>query len=311
MDRIIPISVVVLAKNEADILDDCLSTLHWADEIVVIDDQSVDRTAEVAADYDARVIAHPFESFAKQRNWALRHAGLRNDWVLMLDADEASTLEFANAIECAIQEAGSETVAFRTCRRTMLGNRWLRFSDGYPVWIMRLVRKGHAEFADQGHGEIPVPAVGGKMGTIDRPFIHRPFSRGMGHWWSRHIRYAEREAWHESQLETNAKLGQLLSTDASRRRLALRSLSRKLPFRATFRFVYQYLIKGGFRDGIAGLQYCRMMACYEQMIVINKSHLRRAVQPVLADSRVFVPPPRTSRKRSAERKNVAMAVARR
>ncbi|TWU05941.1 glycosyltransferase family 2 protein [Stieleria varia] len=273
MTHRIPVSVIVLAKNEEQNIVRCLGSLHWAEELVVVDDRSTDRTAELARLHGARVVDHPFESFAQQRNWALREGGLRNDWVLMLDADEVSTPEFAAEIQRAIIDASNDTVAFRTCRKTMLGDAWLRRSDSFPVWIMRLVRRDRAWFADSGHGEVPVPEVDGEMGTIREPFVHHPFSRGLNDWWQRHIRYAEREARLEMLSATQLSWSDLIKSDASKRRRALRELARRMPCRGSLRFIYQYIVKRGFLDGRAGLQFCRMMGCYERMIVVKKWEL--------------------------------------
>ena len=98
------ITVVILTRNEADNIARCLQSLQWADELVVVDDGSTDDTVALAENNGARVIHHRFESFAKQRNWALEHGQLKNEWVLMLDADETSTPEFQAAIENARQK---------------------------------------------------------------------------------------------------------------------------------------------------------------------------------------------------------------
>ena len=265
------VSVVVLAKNEETNIKQCIDALQWADEVVVIDDGSTDATVALAENAGARVIDHKFESFAGQRNWALDHAGLRNRWVLLLDADEVSTDEFAAEIGDAIERAGENLVAYRMCRKTMLDGVWLKYSDGFPVWIMRLVRRGRASFEDSGHGEVAVPTVDGEMGTIKSPFIHYAFSRGMDDWWVRHVRYAGREANRERAQLDDATVVSLLSLDASSRRRGLRSIARKIPARGTLRFLYQYVVRGGFLDGTAGLRFCRMMGCYESMISIRKS----------------------------------------
>lgn len=264
------LAVVVLSKNEQSNIQRCLNSVRWADEIVVIDDHSEDRTAELAEQSGARVVSHAFESFASQRNWAIDHAGIKSPWVLMLDADELATSEFADEVRRKIATASTETVAFKTCRKTMLDGTWLKHSDGFPVWIMRLVRRERAYFQDSGHGEVPVPEVDGMIGTIKSPFIHESFSRGMDDWWARHTRYAKKEALRERFQESDASLLSLLSLDRSKRRKALRHLSRKLPGRGSLRFIYQYILKRGFMDGPAGYRFCKMMACYESMIVIRK-----------------------------------------
>ncbi|QEF99470.1 Glycosyl transferase family 2 [Stieleria maiorica] len=273
----LPVSAVVLAKNEESNIVRCVDSLAWADEVVVVDDGSTDATVGLAERSGARVVQHVFETFACQRNWALDHAGLRNEWVLMLDADEISTREFAEGIGKAISSARPQVVAFRTCRKTMLDGVWLRYSDGFPVWIMRLVRRGRARFEDSGHGEVPVPVVEGEMGTIPTPFVHEAFSRGMDDWWIRHVRYAGREAARERGETGSGGVSDILRFDSSRRRRALRSLARKMPARGLLRFLYQYVLRRGFMDGAAGLRFCRMMACYETMISIRKSEPEPAV----------------------------------
>ena len=270
IDRPNGLSAVVLTKNEQANIQRCLMSLKWADEVVVIDDHSEDATVELAEQLGARVLTNAFESFAAQRNWALDRGKLQFRWALMLDADEISTPAFASEIRKAIDSADDETVAFRTCRKTMLDGDWLKYSDGFPVWIMRLVRCGRARFQSSGHGEVPVPEVSGILGTIHAPFIHEAFSRGMDDWWSRHVGYAKKEAEREKSQYEDVALSCLLSPDRSRRRKALRRVSRSLPARGTLRFVYQYIVKRGFLDGRAGYRFCKMMACYESMIAARK-----------------------------------------
>lgn len=283
-----PLTVVVLARNEAENLARCLDSVSWCNERLVVDDGSTDGTLDIARQRGARVVSHRFESFASQRNWAIESGNLRNPWVLMLDADEQLTAAGRLEIERELSRAGDDVAAFRMCRKTMFLGKWIRYCDGFPVWIMRLVHRDRARFVDQGHGELPVPPVSGAMGALREPFIHYPFHRGLAHWLRRHVGYAEREAAHEFRQRGSLRLRDLWSRDPASRRLALRDLSRTIPGRPGLRFLYQYIWKWGFLDGRAGLAFCTLMAMYESMIVVMALELRRrTLDPARLDS----PPP--------------------
>lgn len=273
----LPLSVLILARNEEGNIQRCIKALQACDEVVVLDDGSTDRTAELAEACGARVLNHRFQSFATQRNWGMQFGCLKHEWVLHLDADEVVTPALLEEIARAIREMPSQTVACQMCRRTMLLDRWLRYSDGFPVWIMRLVRNnGRALFQDSGHGEVAVPDVDGEMGLIREPFLHYAFSKGLTDWIERHNRYSTREAQLELNEFSGLKWKNFFSPDRALRRRTLRSFSRRLPLRPMFRFVYQFFLKRGFLDGRAGWTYCRMMAMYEGWIVMKRNEMRRS-----------------------------------
>lgn len=269
------ISAVILAFNEARNIKRCIESLTWCDEVVVIDDYSTDATVEIAESLGARVLQHRFESFAKQRNWALEHAAIKQPWVLMLDADEVATPGFARAAQLAVHNAAADLQALCICRKTVFMGQTLNHADGFPVWIMRLVRNGVTAFEDSGHGECPVPNSVGTPKLIDEPLLHFAFSRGMDDWWSRHVRYAKREAIRESSEGARTRWSDLFATQSWKRRRQLRAITGCLPGRGLMRFLYQYVIKCGFLDGKAGLQFCRMLACYEAMISVRRGETQR------------------------------------
>ncbi|MFG0332237.1 MAG: glycosyltransferase family 2 protein [Maioricimonas sp. JB049] len=270
MSELFPLTVVVLTRNEAENIGRCLASVDWCDERVIVDDGSEDATCEIATRYGARVLQRRFDSFAGQRNWALEHGGLRNRWILMLDADEVVTLPLKHEIQRVLPAASEEVAAFRMCRRTVFLGQWLRYSDGFPVWIMRLVDRDRARFVDQGHGEVPVPPVNGRIAILHEPFDHYPFSRGIDDWVERHCRYAEREASLEAGGPMTFRWRDLLFSGAAGRRQALRTLSRGLPARPLVRFLYQYVWKRGFLDGRGGLVFSTLMAFYEALILIKR-----------------------------------------
>ena len=150
---------------------------------------------------------------------------------------------------------------------TMMQGRWLKYSDGFPVWIMRLVRNGRAEFTDCGHGEVAVPNVAGRILSVREPFLHFPFSKGLADWIDRHNHYSTREAQLELQGVQSIRWRQLVSPARAERRAAFRGLSRRVPCRPLLRLFYQYFWKRGFLDGRVGWQFSRLMAMYEGWIV--------------------------------------------
>lgn len=270
-----PLSVVVIAKNEAVNIGRCLESVAWCDDVVVVDDNSEDATASLAEALGARVLRHGFESFASQRNWALERAGLRHPWVLMLDADEVLTLEISAEIADALTTADDSVAGFLMCRKTVFFGCWLRHADGFPVWIMRLVHRDRARFVDSGHGEVPVPPVNGHLAKIREPFLHYPFSHGLSHWVDRHNLYSSREAELEIKAPPCWTWREIFQGDRPQRRKALRNLGRNLPLRPVLRFGYHYIWKLGLLDGRAGLAFSLLMASYEGLIVLKRWEQRK------------------------------------
>lgn len=279
MTERVPLSVVILARNEASNIVRCVSAVIWCDDVVVVDDSSTDETASIAANAGARVVQHRFESFASQRNWAMQHAELKHNWVLHLDADEVVTPALQQVLTKIVSAVDPGVVAFRMCRKTMFRDSWLRFSDGFPVWIMRLTDRRVARFVDQGHGEVAVPGVDGEVGTIEEPFLHFAFSKGLADWIDRHNRYSTREAELEMKSAKRVSVRELFSKDRARRRNGLRAFSRRLPIRPWLRFVYQYFAKLGFLDGRAGWTFSCLMAEYERWIVLKRDELIQWSEP--------------------------------
>ena len=272
------LSIVIITKNEEANIQRCLEAVQWCDDILVVDDFSNDRTREIAESLGARVVQNRFQSFASQRNWALNQGALRHDWVLMLDADEVLTEPLRCELEAVLPVTPADVVGFLLCRKTMFMDRWLRFSDGFPVWIMRLVRRDGVRFVDAGHGEEPVPAVAGRLLRIREPFLHYAFSKGIADWVHRHNRYSTLEANLERSQSAAWSIRELCSPNRSTRRKSLRNLSRTLPFRPFWRFCFHYLLKAGIFDGRAGWNYAYLMSVYEGLIVMKR---REKGPPVL------------------------------
>ncbi len=275
-----PVTVMIPTLNEAKNLPRCLDHLRWADEVVLIDSMSTDDTPRIAAEYGARII--PFQwngQWPKKRNWALRHADLKHEWVLMVDADEWIVPELAAEIAQAIQS--DAFVGYWVNRRFMFMGRWLRHCGYYPSWNLRLLKRGMGEFekltdvgdTHSGDNEVHEHIVPkGPVAHLKHDMLHFAFP-DIDTFIEKHNRYSNWEA--AVQLKGTGQHKTVASnTDVNLRR-HLKALSRHLPCRPTQRFLYSYILKRGFLDGLPGYIFCRLLAIYEFLSVAKYREMRR------------------------------------
>jgi glycosyltransferase involved in cell wall biosynthesis len=269
------ISTVILARDERDIIGRCIDRCTWCDDIyVVLDPGSSDGTRELLASYPVHTVEHRFEDFASQRNWALEAIPLKHPWVLMLDADELVTPAFTRELNQQIAAAGQNCDAMAICRKTLFLGRWIKRADGFPVWIMRVVRRS-VRFQSSGHGEVPLPLPAERIKRLSEPLEHYAFYKGLPQWLERHNKYSSREAAQELAQVPVSRFRNLLSLDSSVRRRELRNLARHTTLRPLLRFLYQYLFRGGFLEGREGFLYCMLLASYESNILVKRIELER------------------------------------
>ena len=175
------VSVLIPAKNEAENIRACLASVAWADEAVVVDSQSSDGTAERAAQSGARVVQfHYVPGGPKKKNWALRNVDFRNEWILILDADERVTPRLAEEIISIIPDGGCECSGFYINRRFYFAGKWIRHAGYYPSWNLRLLRRGAGEYetvpdptGQTGDNEVHEHILlKGKAGWLREPLDH-------------------------------------------------------------------------------------------------------------------------------------------
>lgn len=268
-----PVSVVILTLDEEINIRDCLASCAWSDDVHVLDSGSKDRTVELAREAGAGTYVNPFESFGKQRNWAIDRIPLRHDWVFHLDADERFTPELVREI-AAVVDANPDEAGFYVANQMIFMGSWIKRASGYPAYQMRLFHKARMRFADHGHGQRE--ATTGKVGTLRNPYVHHNFSKGLDDWFERHNRYSTREV--EQILREGGEsvgLGGLLSGDGMVRRRTLKRLASRAPLRAQLRWLHTVVVKGAWLDGRAGLRYASLLSVYERMIAL-KLAARRA-----------------------------------
>jgi glycosyltransferase involved in cell wall biosynthesis len=263
-------SVVILTFNEEVALPACLASLKGCDDIVVLDSGSSDRTAEISRAAGARVFTRPFDDFAGQRNYAQRSIEFRHPWVFHLDADERMTPELD--AECRRAASRSDLDGFRVAPRMIFEGQWVRHCTDYPAFQARFVQAPRFAFVQVGHGQRESPEM--VLENLREGYLHDLSIYGVDAWLSKHRRYARDEAKAQMAASADANWARLFSADRLTRRRALKRLSFALPCRPGFRFVYQYVLRGGFLDGSKGLRYCLLLARYEGFISAEIKRLK-------------------------------------
>jgi glycosyltransferase involved in cell wall biosynthesis len=164
------LSVAIITRNEEANLERTLGSVAWADEIVVLDCGSSDRTEEIARRFRARFFVEEWKGFAAQKNSALEKCAC--DWLLSLDADEALSDELAKEI-WELLEGDPPLDAYALPRRNLFLGRWMRFGGFYPDPKLRLFRRGAAEFeARPVHETVHFP---GKAGRLKGDMVHHAY----------------------------------------------------------------------------------------------------------------------------------------
>jgi glycosyltransferase involved in cell wall biosynthesis len=278
----VPVTVLIPIRNEAANLPRCLAAVAWAGEIIVVDTQSTDGSIALATAAGASVVQFHFNgTWPKKKNWALESLPFRHEWVLILDADEVMPPGAAAEIGALLAADGAGCAGYWINRRFMFMGGWLRHAY-YPNWNLRLFRHrlGRYEQLVQGatqSGDNEVHEhiqVAGPTGRLRCEMDHYAFPT-IDVFIEKHNRYSNWEA--RLDLESGlAAPGRPLQSSAVSLRRRLKRWSRRLPFRPTLRFLYVYLVQGGFLDGARGYYFARLHAVYEFMSVAKAAELRRA-----------------------------------
>ena len=263
-------SVLVLTLNEERDLPRCLASVARCDDLVVLDSGSTDRTVEIARAAGARVFTRQFDNFAGQRNYAQRTIPFRHPWVFHLDADEQMTPELD--AECRAAAMRMNVDGFLVAPKMLFEGCWIPHCTDYPAWQARFVRSPQFEFIEVGHGQREAPHM--RLDRLRANYLHDLSSGGEAEWLEKHRRYAQAEARAQLAADATSLAGELFARDPLRRRRALKQLSHVLPFRPIVRFLYQYVLRGGFLDGAPGLRYCRLLARYEAFTAEELRRLR-------------------------------------
>jgi glycosyltransferase involved in cell wall biosynthesis len=173
MENKVPLSVAIITKNEADNLPDCLRSISFADQIVVVDSGSADGTVRIASDFGCDVFEEPWRGFGPQKQLAIDRC--RHDWVLVLDADERIPEETASVIKSIVMRTDRGESGYSFPRKNYFQGRWIKHMGWWPDRIVRLFQKGAGRMTQaRVHESVDVQ---GPVTDLDVPIEHFTESR--------------------------------------------------------------------------------------------------------------------------------------
>jgi glycosyltransferase involved in cell wall biosynthesis len=264
--EVAPLSVIVPVRNEAKNLPRCLQALNCVGEVHVVDSQSTDETVEVARSLGAKVVQFHYQGgWPKKRQWAMDALPLAYDWILLIDADEVLTPALAEEIRAAIQNPAID--GYYILLQTEFLGRVLRHGD-VGLWKLSLFRRGKGRYECRLKGQDPSMAdmevhehvvVKGATANLRNPLVHRNVE-SLSRYIQKHDEYSNWESRVLLEAGEDADLPpSLLGTQAQRRRWLKRKLF-AVPGSPVLLFLYRYLFRLGFLDGVPGLIYCGFQA---------------------------------------------------
>ena len=234
------ISTTIITFNEEQNIKAACESVSWADEIVVVDSESTDSTREIATAEGARVIINPWPGFAIQKQFAVDHA--THDWIFSLDADERVSDELQKSIEMLKQQDESQLAdGYLVPRRTYYQGKWIRGGGWYPDRQLRLFRKSAGHWKKRHIHESIEMTKGGRIETLEGDLLH----------------YTVRDAAYHHRMigERYAPLAARQMYDEGRHTSAL-----KIATAAPSAFIRSWILKAGFRDGLAGISIASFAA---------------------------------------------------
>ena len=259
----LPVTAIVAVRNEARNLPRCLESLRDIAETYVIDSQSTDDTVEIARSFGAKVVQFHYQGgWPKKRQWAMESLPLAHDWILLLDADESLTRELSQEIRIAIQDPRYD--GYYVALRIYFLGRELRHS-GASFDKLSLFRRGKGRYEcrlkeqDASMADMEVHehvVVEGRTAKLKSPVLHHNYA-SLSHYIRKHDTYSNWEAkvWLNGNAGPDELAPSITGTQAQRRRWLRRKFF-AVPGSPLAFFLYKYVFRLGFLDGIPGLIYC-------------------------------------------------------
>lgn len=241
----VPVSVVIITKNEEENIADCLKSVSWADEIIVLDDNSTDKTVDIARQFTGRIFSRKMDVEGAHRNYAYSLA--KNDWVLSLDADERVSPELAGELR-QLFKGPIKDVVFCIPIKTYIGRHWIKYGGWYPGSKDRLFDRRIVRYEEKGvHPKIIYHGTCGRF--LKGDIIHYSYRNFHDYFESLNNQTTlEAKKWFEEK-----------------RRIGFLKVYRKF----VTRFLKSYFWEKGFMDGIIGFMIAYGDGLYQVMSYVK------------------------------------------
>jgi len=246
----IPVSIVILTKNEEKNIEDCIKSVLWSDDIIIIDDFSRDRTVDIAKSYTASIYQKKMDVEGIHRNWGYGKA--KNEWVLSLDADETATDGLRLEIKELI-EKNTEFNGFSIPLRNYLGDYWIKYGGWYPAEKLRLFKRDKFKYEEV--GVHPRAFLEGKCGHLKQDIIHKGYPD-----FAHFLESINRQTTLEARKWVADK----------------RPMSLFLTFRkGADRFIKGFILKRGYKDGFIGFMVSFFASLYQLLSYAKYWEIKR------------------------------------
>lgn len=261
------VSVIVMTKNEEKNIAKCLKSLACFNEVFVVDSMSTDNTCKIAKDYGAKIVNFEWDGkYPKKKQWCLTNLKLANDWVLYVDADEEVCPELSSEVLEAVNNSSNISGYFVGYNYVFMGKV---LKHGHRVFKLVLFKKSKGKFIDyddldvvnmwevEGHYQ---PEIVGKTGVMKNRMLHNDHDN-LYHFFNKINKYSD---WEATLRNKNMLRDTRQSTLKYRKYIQL--VSDRTPLKGIAIFLYSYIIRLGFMDGVAGFYYATALSIYYSMI---------------------------------------------
>lgn len=247
-----PLSIVIIARNEEANLRRCLESVAWADEIVLVDSGSSDRTVNIAREFKAKVIDRPFSGYGPAKKEAVSNA--TSDWILSIDADEEVSPLLREEIQSILATEDAPLAGYFVRRKTLFLGRWIKHCGWYPDYILRFFRRSKGDFNDAVVHEKVI--LDGPIGKLQGELLHYSYPTLED--------YLRKSNWYTT----------LGAQEAHKK--GIRAGWFDIVIKPILSFISHYIIRQGFRDGlegflVSGLSAMAVMTKYTKLREIQRS----------------------------------------